>query len=188
MKKLILASNSQTRKKLLTDASLVFEVDPSSYEEDMTLKMSPKELVMHLSRGKAEDVAKRHKDAVILGADSIIVYKDKILGKPHTPEKAKEMLKMLNGMQHSAFSGFTIIDTKTKNIISKAGETKVFFRNMTDKEIDDYVATGEPLNKAGAYAIQELGGKLIEKIEGSKSNVSGLPMEEVMKYLKEFGV
>ena len=188
MKKLVLASNSKTRKRLLTEAGFVFEVDPSDYEEDMTLKMHPKELVVHLSIGKASDVAKRHKDTVILAADTIIVYKDKILGKPHTKEKAKEMLKMLNGTQHSAFSGFTIIDTKTGKIISKGAETKVFFRNLTDKEIDDYVATREPLDKAGAYAILELGGKLVEKIEGSESNVSGMPMEEVVKYLKEFGV
>jgi len=86
---------------------LNFEIDPSSYEEDMTLSMSPKELVTHLSYGKAKDVASRHKKAIVLGADTIIVYKDKILGKPHTPEKAKEMLKMLSDKQHSAITGFT---------------------------------------------------------------------------------
>ncbi|MFA5791815.1 MAG: Maf family protein [Candidatus Paceibacterota bacterium] len=150
--------------------------------------MSPKELVAHLSWGKAKDVAERYKEAVVLGADTIIVYKDKILGKPHTPEKSKEMLKMLSGKQHSAITGFSIIDTKNNNTISKAIETKVFFRNLSDKEIDNYIATGEPLNKAGSYAILELGGKLIDKIEGSKTNVSGLPMEEVMEILKEFNI
>jgi septum formation protein len=185
VKKLILASNSLTRKRLLTDAGLVFEIDPSNYEEDMTLPMPPKELVAHLSRGKAKDVAQRHKKAIVLGADTIIVYKDKILGKPHTPEKAKEMLKMLSGKQHSAITGFTIIDTENNKTISKAIETKVFFRDLTDKEIDGYIATGEPLNKAGSYAILENGSKLIDKIEGSKTNVSGLPMEEVMETLKK---
>lgn len=188
MKKLVLASNSPTRKKLLTDAGLIFEIDPSNYEEDMTLPMSPKELVAHLSRGKAKDVAQRHKKVVILGADTIIVYKDKILGKPYTPERAKEMLKMLSGKQHSAITGFTVIDTENNKTISKAIETKVFFRDLTDKEIDDYIATEEPLNKAGSYAILELGKKLIKKIEGSESNVAGLPMEEVIETLKDFGV
>ena len=93
------------------------------------------------------------------------------------------MLKMLSGKQHSAITGFTIIDTQTNNIISKAVETKVFFRNLTDKEIDEYVATGEPLDKAGSYAILDNGSKFVEKIEGSETNVAGLPMEEVMKVL-----
>lgn len=188
MKILVLASSSSTRKNLLTKAGLVFEIDPSSYEEDMTLLMPPKELVMHLSRGKAQDVAHRHKQAVVLGADTIIVYKDEILGKPHTREKAKNVLKMLSGRQHSAITGFTIIDTENNNTISKAVETKVFFKDLTDKEIDEYIATGEPLNKAGSYAILELGGKLVEKIEGSETNVAGLPMDEVMETLKEFGI
>src|SRR3989344_4551335 len=107
----------------------------------MALSMPPKELVMHLSRGKAEDVSHRHKEAIVLGADTIIVYKGNVLGKPHTPEKAKEMLKMLSGKQHSAITGFTVVDTETNNKISKAVETKVFFRDLTDQEIDDYIAT-----------------------------------------------
>ena len=134
------------------------------------------------------DMAHRHKEAVVLGADTVIVYKEHILGKPHTPEKAKEMLKMLSGKQHSAITGFTVIDTETDNTTSKTVETKVFFRDLTDKEIDDYIATGEPLNKAGSYAILEQGAKLVEKIEGSESNVAGLPMEEVMETLKEFDI
>ncbi|MBI2627484.1 septum formation inhibitor Maf [Candidatus Nomurabacteria bacterium] len=184
MKKLILASSSSTRKNLLTEAGLNFEIDPSSYEEDITLLMSPKELVAHLSYGKAKDVASRHQEAIVLGADTIIVYQDKILGKPHTSERAKEMLKMLSGRAHLVVTGFTIIDTKNNHSISKVVETEVFFKNLTDREIDNYVATGEPLNKAGAYAILENGGKFVKKIEGSRTNVSGLPMEELMNVLK----
>jgi septum formation protein len=184
MKKLVLASSSVTRKNLLTEAGLNFEIDPSHYEEDMTLPISPKELVIYLSYGKAKDVASRHKEAMVLGADTIIVYQDKILGKPHTPEKAKEMLNMLNGKMHLAVTGFTVIDTENNRTISKAVETKVFFKNLTDKNIEDYIATGEPLNKAGAYAILENGGKLIAKIEGSKTNVAGLPIEELIAVLR----
>lgn len=184
--KLVLASSSLTRKNLLTEAGLDFEIDLSNYEENMTLPMSPKDLVVHLSKGKAEDVAKRHKKGVVLGADTIIVYQNKILGKPHTPERAKEMLKMLSGKQHSAITGFTIINTENNNIISKAVETKVFFKELSEQEINEYIATGEPLNKAGAYAILESGANFVEKIEGSKTNVAGLPMEEVMETLKDF--
>ena len=144
--------------------------------------------MIHLSKGKAQDVARRHKNAVILGADSIVLCDDKILGKPHTKEKAKEMLLMLSGREHFVITGFTIINTENNDTISKAIETKVFFKNLTEKEIDDYIATGEPLNKAGAYNILELGGKFVHKIEGSETNVSGLPMEEVMKILKDFGI
>jgi septum formation protein len=186
MKKLILASSSPTRKILLTEAGLNFEVEPTNYEEDMSLPMSPQDLVMHLSRGKAEDVAKRYKEAVVLGADTIIVYENKVLGKPHTPARAIEMLEMLSGKQHSAISGFTIIDTENDKTISKFVETKVFFRDLDAKEIEEYVATGEPLDKAGAYGILENGSKFIKEIEGSKTNIAGLPMEEVLETLKEY--
>jgi septum formation protein len=147
----------------------------------MTLDMSPSNLVIHLSQGKARDVAARHTDALVLGADTIIFYKNERLGKPHTKERAIEMLKMLSGREHSAITGYTLINTKEGKTISKAVETKVFFKNLTDKEIEDYVATGEPLNKAGAYGILENGRQLIEKNEGSKNNVAGLPIEDLIE-------
>lgn len=186
MKKIILASSSPTRKLLLTEAGLDLIVDPSNYEEDMTLPMPPKELVVHLSKGKAEDVAKKYKNELVIGADTIIVYQNHLLGKPITSERAKEMLKMLSGTEHSAITGFTIIDTGSKKSISKVVESKVFFKNLTNEEIEGYISTGEPLNKAGAYAILEGGANLIRKIEGSKSNIAGLPMEEFLETLKNF--
>lgn len=186
MKKLILASSSYTRKNILTEAGISFEIDPSNYEEDMTLDMKPEELVMYLSRGKAEDVAFRHHGVLVLGADTMVFFENHRLGKPHTLERAKAMLKMLSGKQHSIMTGFTLIDTGNKKVISRAVETKVFFKDLTEKEIDDYIATGEPLKKAGAYGIQENGYKLIDRIEGSKTNVAGLPIEELKKTLKEF--
>ena len=188
MKKLILASGSPTRKKLFVDAGLVFEIDPSSYKEDMSLQLSPEELAKYLSRGKAEAVANKYGQAVVVGADTFVVYQNKILGKPHTPDKAKEMLGMLSGKEHLVITGFTIVDTEDKKIISKAVITRVFFKNLTAKDINDYVATGEPLNKAGSYGILESGGKFVEKIIGSKTNVAGLPMEEVLCALNEFGI
>ncbi len=186
MKKLVLASSSYTRKNILTDASIDFEIDPSDYEEDHTLNLTPEELVIRLSLEKAKDVAKRHGDALVLGADTMVFFENHRLGKPHTPERAKEMLRMLSGKMHPILTGFTLIDTISGKVISKAVETKVFFKDLSEKEIDEYVATGEPLEKAGAYAIQENGHKLIDHVEGSKTNIAGLPIEELEKTLKEF--
>ena len=186
MKRIILASSSPNRKKILTDVGIDFEIDPSNYEEDMTLPMYPHDLVMHLSHGKAADVAARHTGGLILGADSIVVYGDQRLGKPYTSERAIEMLKMLSGKQHQVVTGFTLIDLDNDKTISKAVSTEVFFKDLSDQEIEEYVATGEPLEKAGAYAIQQNGKKFVDKIEGSETNIAGLPVEELMKTLKEF--
>ncbi len=189
MKKVILASTSPRRKELFEKTGIPFEIVASSYEEDMTLNMSPKDLAMYLSRGKAEDVANKYPNAVVIGADTFTALGNEVFGKPHTKEKAKERLLMLSGKQHSIITGFTIIEKSANKIISKAIETKVFFRDLTEQEIDDYIETGEPLDKAGAYAIQGLGGKLIEKTEGSYDNIIGLPVDEVVQILKdEFGV
>lgn len=188
MRKLILASGSPRRKELLEKAGLQFEIVKSDYEEDMTLDLPPHELVEHLSLGKALDVAKKFNDAVVISADTIVVLDGEILGKPHTPENATEMLKKLNGKKHSVFTGFTIIDIENNKTVTRSVETFVFFKNNAEAEIDAYVETGEPLDKAGAYAIQGLGGRLIERIEGSLSNVIGLPVEELMGKLKELGI
>src|ERR1035437_1103076 len=126
MRKIILASSSPRRKEILSKTGLKFLVDVGDYEEDMTLNMKPMELVKVLSRGKAESVAKRHKNAIIIGADTFIAYKDHLMGKPHTPEKATAMLKKLSGKVHSVITGFTIIDTKTKKSVSRAVESKVY--------------------------------------------------------------
>ena len=159
-------------------------IDPSNYEEDVTLGMSPRDLVVHLSLGKAQDVAARHKEGIVLGADTMIFYHDHRLGKPHTPERAREMIKILSGQEHSAITGFTLIDIDNNKTISRAVETKVFFKNLTDQEIDVYVATGEPLEAAGAYRILEAGRNLMEKIEGSEANVAGLPIEQLVQILE----
>jgi len=184
-KKIILASASPRRKELLTKAGLVFDVVLSDYEEDMNLLLSPRELAKHLSKGKAESVAEKHADAIVISADTFIVYEEQVIGKPHTPEKAKEILQMLSGKAHSVITGFTVME-KEGNSISRAEETLVFMKNLTDEIINAYIATGEPLDKAGAYAAQGLGGALVERIEGDIENVVGLPTKEVLAVLKEF--
>jgi septum formation protein len=188
MKKIILASQSVRRKELLEHIGLKFEICPSKYEEDMTLKMTPAKLAERLSLGKAQDVAQKYDDAIIVGADSIIAFKNKIFGKPKTPERAKEMLKELSGKAHLAITGFSIIDTKTGRQVSKSVETKVCFKNLSEKEIDAYIATGEPLDKAGAYGIQMMGGIFVKKVEGDFINIVGLSIFELVAELKKFGI
>lgn len=185
-RRIILASTSPRRKELLEKTGLSFETAGSDYEEDMTLKLPPAELAKHLSRGKAEAAAKQYPDAIVIAADTFIAYDNNVLGKPHTPEKAKETLCMLAGKPHSVITGFTIVDTKSGESTSEAVETKVYFRDLTDDEIDKYIATGEPLERAGAYAIQGIGKDLVDRIEGDYDNVVGLPTTAVLEALKRF--
>ena len=188
MKKIILASQSPRRKDLLSQIGLKFEVDPSNYQEDMSLKMDPKELAEYLSLGKAKDVAQRHKDSIIIAGDTFCVLDKEVLGKPKTKENAKAMLQKLSGRTHSIITGFAIIDTETKKQISKSVETKVYFRNISEKEIDTYIDSGEPMDFAGAYAIQHLGGLFVEKIDGDYFNIVGLPILPLTIELKNFGI
>lgn len=188
MKKIILASTSPRRKELLAKTGLTFEVMPSSYEEDMNLNLPPMDLAKHLSLGKAEAVASENPDSVVIGADTFIAFEDKVLGKPHTPEKAKEMLNMLSGKQHSVITGFAIVEKQSGQVVSRAVECKVFFRNLSEEEIDTYIATGEPIDRAGAYAIQGEGGKLVDHFEGDFDTIVGLPVQDVLKELQKFNL
>lgn len=190
MKKVILASTSPRRKELLEKTGIPFIVEASNYKENMSLKLKPLELAKKLSRGKAEAVAKNHKgeDVIVIGADTFVVLDNKILGKPHTPEKAKKMIKELSGRVHSLITGFTVINVESGKKVSKAVEGKVCFRSLTDKEIDDYIKTGEPLDKAGAYAIQGFGAALVKKIDGDYYGAIGLPLVPLIKELKKFGI
>ncbi|MFH1423349.1 MAG: nucleoside triphosphate pyrophosphatase [Candidatus Nealsonbacteria bacterium] len=190
MSKIILASASPRRRRLLEKTGIPFVVEVSDYQEDMNLKLKPLELAKELSKGKAEAVAKNHEDedVLIIGADTFVVLRGKILGKPHTPEKAKEMIEEMSGKAHSVITGFTVIDVKSGKKVSKAVESKVVFRKLNDREIDNYVRIGEVLDKAGAYAIQEFGAILIERTEGDYSNIVGLPLAPLIKELKKFGI
>lgn len=184
--KIILASSSPRRKQLLEQTRINFEVDPSNYEEDMSYSNDPHELAKFLSLKKAQEVSQRRKEeAIIIGADSIISCNGKIYGKPHTQERAKEMLTAMSGKTHEVITGYTLINTKTNQTISNSKATKVFFKNLKEEEINSYIATGEPLDKAGAYAIQEKGAFLVDKIEGDYNNVVGLPISDVISALED---
>ncbi|KKS63969.1 MAG: Maf protein [Parcubacteria group bacterium GW2011_GWB1_42_6] len=188
MKQLVLASGSTARKEILERTGIPFIVDVSNYEENMAINLEPAELAKYLSKGKALDVASRHKNAVVLAADSFAVFNGELLGKPRTTEKAREMLTTLSGQCHSFITGFTIIDPDTGKEHSDTDETKVYFRKLTTEDIDGYLAKENALNNAGAYIIQNLGAVLVERIDGDYSNVMGLPLPKVAKALKEFGV
>ena len=188
MKKIILASASPRRREILKITGLEFTVCESDYEEDLDLALRPRELARFLSLKKAEAVARRHRDAIIIAADTFIVFRDKLLGKPHTETEALKMLKMLNGRAHTVITGFTIIESGGNKISSRSVETKVYFKKLGIEEIKAYVRSKEPLDKAGAYAIQGLGAVFIEKIEGDFFNVMGLPLCALSEGLKKFGI
>jgi septum formation protein len=188
MKKIILASGSPRRKELLEKIGLKFEVAAGDIEEDLNNGLPPRKLAEKLSLDKAGAAALKYSDAVIIAADTLGVFEGKIIGKPHTPSVARKMLSMLSGKMHLVITGYTILDTGTRKSITKSVTTKVYFRRLTEAEIEAYVKTGEPLDKAGAYAIQGLGALIVEKIEGDYYNVIGLPLSSLMESLKEFGV
>ncbi len=188
MKPIILASKSPRRKDLLEQIGISFEIDPSDYQEEKDLNLKPHEFAKYLSLQKAKNVAIRHKDSIIIAADTFVVFEGKILGKPSSEETARKMLTKMSGKPHSVITGFTIIDTKTNKIVSKSIETKIYFKNLSPEEINSYIASGEPMDKAGSYAIQGLGGILIEKIEGDHYNVVGLPLTALVEELKNFGI
>ncbi len=188
-KKLILASSSPRRKELFQVLGVKFKIVPSQIKkEEINRDLSPKDYVRKLSYLKALDVASRTLNAIVVGADTIVVFKNKILGKPQTKKKAIEMLKKLSGKIHLVITGITVIDTATKQTAQDTVTTKVKFGKLDKNLITKYVLTGEPLDKAGAYGIQGKGFLLVESIDGDYFNVVGLPLYKLNRLLKKFGV
>lgn len=185
--KLILASESPGRRRALEEAEFVFDVVPSDFVEDMTLPLTPAELVVRLSRGKAWNVAERFKndEVIVIGADTVGVFENVVLGKPHTKENGRKMLAMLSGNVHSMITGLTVINCKTKKEISRSTETKIWFKEISPEKIAEYTETEEGLKKAGGYAYQANGQQFIDRIEGSESNIIGLPIEGLKEMLRK---
>ena len=181
---LILASGSPRRRELLDLMGLTYTVETPDVDESFSGR--PSEPVMEISRRKAAAVAARHSDSIIIAADTL-VFADGALGKPHTPERAKEMLRSLAGNWHHVYTGITVINTRSGRILRNVDKTRVHLVPMTEQEIDAYVATGEPLDKAGAYGIQGMGGMFVDRIDGSYSNVVGLPMSMLRIMLAQVG-
>jgi septum formation protein len=187
-KRIILASSSPRRKGLLQQIGIDFEVMPSKYEEDMTMKLPPHKLCMVLAKGKAMDVAQRVKKGIVIGVDTFVTLGKKKLGKPKSMKDAKKSLRMLSGKVQKIYSGVAIIDAATGKELIDYEVTKVHFRKISNKEIDAYIKTGESEGKAGSYAIQGLGVVFISKIEGCYTNVIGMPLFKLTHMLKKFGI
>ena len=188
VKKIILATTSPRRHEIAERMGLDFEIVPSEYEEDMTLKLEPEELAKTLAYGKAADVAKKCKEGIAIGVDTFISFKGKFLGKPKNKEDAFNMLKSFSGKSQEVYSGIALIDCETGETIKDFEVTKVYFRKMSDSEINQYIKTGEPMDKAGSYAIQKLGSIFIEKISGCYYNVMGFPVHNIYKNLRKMDV
>lgn len=190
--RLILASGSPRRKELLEQIGAEFEILPAKGEEVITSTI-PEQVVMELSAQKAEEVAGHYEEEseiVILGADTVVAYENKILGKPKDEADAVRMLQMLSGNTHSVFTGVTLIIKKEGKSEKQSffAETKVTMYPMTEQQIQAYVATGEPMDKAGAYGIQGKCAIYIEKITGDYNNVVGLPVALVYQNLVKSGI
>ena len=175
----ILASASPRRKELLEQIGVKFNILPATGEEVITKEL-PGEVVMELAKQKAEEVAKTAgADALVLGADTVVAYEGKILGKPKDEADALRMLTILSGKEHEA-----LIDNRDQSMENFFERTKVTMYPVSEEEIRDYIAGGEPMDKAGAYAIQGIGAKFIQKIEGDYNNVVGLPIGRIYQEIK----
>jgi septum formation protein len=172
----------------LEQAGLKFSVIPSDFDESSVAMSDPATYVRALAEFKALDISQKHPDSWVIGADTIVLIDNQILGKPGFKEQGKEMLKRLSGNWHQVLTGYCICCKQKKQLFSETVKTEVRFKKLRLEEIDWYIETGESLDKAGAYAIQGLGSFLIKSIDGSYTNVVGLPVCEVMEFLIQQGV
>ncbi len=188
MKKLILASGSPRRRELLEKIGLEFEIIPSNYEEKLPDDNFSYDKIEMLAKNKGIEVANRiNKDAIVISADTVVVLNGKILGKPHSKQDAYDMISGLNGKTHEVITSIAMTDTKENKTIVHSKSTEVTFRKISKDEIEKYISTKEPYDKAGAYAAQGLASVFIEKINGCFNNVVGISTFEVDKMLKEIG-
>lgn len=183
----ILASASPRRVELLTGLGLSFEAIPSGADETYRPGETPAGHVRRISAAKARVVASDYPEAWVLGADTIVVVDGQILGKPKDREDARTMLRLLSGREHYVYTGFTIVKKAASVLHRKSVRSAVFFREIPEDELNWYINTDEPYDKAGGYAVQEKGGLFACRIRGSYSNVIGLPVSEVFEVLKQIG-
>ena len=188
MNEFILASASPRRKALLQEAGFKFQVITSGVPEDAPDSLSPMQYAMHISALKADAVAALHADAVVLAADTIVVLGSTILGKPTSPDDAIKMLTSLSGNMHEVITAYAVVHKAAAKRLCAHTVTQVMMHKLTDEQILKYVQTGEPMDKAGSYGIQALGGALVKQIDGSYDNVVGLPLSDVIEALKDFGI
>jgi len=184
--RLVLASASPRRRALLAEAGLAFDVAGVDIDETPRPGEAPQEYVSRLAREKALAARAQHPTAAVLGADTTVVLGDEIFGKPADDADAKRMLDRLSGRSHDVLTGVALVWPGGERVA--IDRTAVWFRTLSSSDIEHYVASGEPRDKAGAYAIQGLAGRFVERIDGSHSNVVGLPMAVVLQLLRDAGL
>lgn len=188
MKKLVLASRSPRRKQLLKDLGVNFHETESDFVEIEHSGCPPWQHVQHNALGKARAAAARYKNAMIIGADTVVVYRQRVLGKPKNMKEAEEYLQLLQGKTHAVYTGLALIDTKETITVTDFEKTLVTMRPLNEREIRAYLSRIEPLDKAGAYAVQGAGAVIVNKISGCYYNVVGFPiarLEEMLLRLKK---
>jgi len=184
---LILASRSPRRKRLLRQIGLKFSVRPSDVREDVLDHEPPERNAKRIALTKAVQIAKGLKSGIVIGADTIVVLGKTILGKPRTQAEARRMLRSLSGRMHTVYTAFALIDAATQKKTVRIEKTKVWFRTLSRREIAEYVASGSPMDKAGAYGIQDdYGAVFVERVEGCFYNVVGFPLTRFYKTLQKF--
>ena len=184
-KKLILASSSPRRRDLLSTLGLTFTIIPAEVKEVPTLHEAPRDFALRVAEKKARAIGNQYPDAWVIGADTIVVVEGEIVGKPRDREDAKRMLQRLSNREHVVITGYVLLTVAEEKTIKGVEETRVKIAALEEKEIAWYINTGEPFDKAGGYAIQGQGAFMVEWIDGSYTNVVGLPLYQITKHLKE---
>ena len=186
MNQIILASSSPRRQELLRRTGLPFDIEISGYEEDNTLDLPPHELVKHLAAGKANWVAQRHPDAIVIGADTLVVFEGSIFGKPSGPDEVREMISALSGQWHTVVTGLAIAHSGQQ--IVDVSTTRVHMRRLSAADINRYSKLQDPLDKAGAYGVQTTASIVVDRVEGDYHGLVGLPMSLLALQLQELGI
>lgn len=182
---IILASNSPRRREILENTKVRFSVKGSHINEIIKNNESPEETAMRLAYEKALDISKDNKDSLVIGADTIVVINDTILGKPKDEQEAYDMIKLLSGKTHYVITGFALINLSLDKKVIDHQISKVTFKELSNDCIKDYIQTKESLDKAGAYGIQGYGALLVNNIEGDYFNIVGLPISKISDCLKD---
>lgn len=185
--RLVLASTSPRRQEILSLFYKELKIIPSQISELQLVGESPKDYVFRLAKNKAQDVAKNSPNSIVVGADTIVLYENKVLGKPSSKDDARKMLELLSNNWHEVLTGVAVVNTFSNKIEVDICQTRVKFSPLTKNEIEWYIETNEPFDKAGAYAIQGYGSLFVEEIEGNYLNVVGLPVPLLRNLLKKVG-
>lgn len=186
--KIILASGSPRRRDLLRQLGLAFSIDPADVDERVLPEETPEGYAARVAQDKARVAAGRARAGIVIAADTIVALDRDILGKPADAREAERMLQRLSNTMHQVITGVAVMDALTGRTLSRTSVTRVWFRSLTTREIQSYVSTGEPLDKAGAYGIQERGALLVDRIDGCYFNVVGLPLAVLGEMLGSFGI